>query len=201
MQLIYTSPIINYLLKTCLIALFSGFNHWSSNVANAQTSPHLPDIRIIFNRVGADVPGVIEQLRQLQNNNGERMPKLPNELDITQRSIILLSCKPGEQKTSNALIIHIHRQIIVQPSEILLAETAIWRDMRLTSTRKHTNLTRIHQKRSKRVQNYEAPPDYPKIMEATKWIKTKDNKILLTGGKPVKRFTGSRLIPDSCHSK
>ncbi|UJB73197.1 hypothetical protein HRE53_32015 (plasmid) [Acaryochloris sp. 'Moss Beach'] len=209
MQLKYSSPIIKYLLKTCLIALFSGFNHWSSNVAIAQSFlpiriPAIPssiEIRGIVNQFGLEDQnsGLIKQFIQFSKNDSERIPILPNEIDITQRSVIWLSCKPGGPKANNTL--SIHRPTMVQPSEILLAESAIWRDMRLTSTSKHSYFMRIHQRRPKRLQNYEVQSARPKVMQATGWIQTKDNKILLTDGKPVKQFSSSRLSPDSCHSR
>lgn len=199
MQIRYTFPIVNYLLKTCLIAIFLGFSHWSSNVAIAQLS--LVEIEGIVNDFGLNSQNsdLTRRFIQFSKNDIKRVPILPNEIDISQRSVIWLSCRPGGLKANSTLIIH--RPIIVQPSEIFLAEMDVWHDMRLNSIRKRPKLMNIYQRRPERLQNDKAQFDRPKLIEAKGWIKTKDAKTMLTGRKPVKQFIGSQLSPDSCHSR
>lgn len=182
---------------------FLGPNTLDTDIAIAQTSFSLADLpqstQNSIKNSNIETADIVEQTRQVSKSKNDRLQNLLKEIDFTQKSVIWLSCKPGGIETNSTFIIQ--RPTRSQPTKNPLAERAIWQDMRFKTLIENQQFARISQRLTKHLQHGEAQSTYPKMMQATSWLKTEDNKIILTGGIPVERLRGGRTTSKSCNNQ
>jgi len=182
------------------VVIFSILNKISINIAFAQNESFSSSIQEKINSTSGNnnfrALDVIEQVMRLNNSKSSNLEGFLNEIDLSENVVIYLSCKPGGIQANSTLALQHNTSF--QPARNLFNEQAVWQDMRLKIPIKNKDFMQSHQRLIKYLQKSDSRSSYPQRMQATNWLKTKDDQIRLTGGIPVTSFRGGIITPKTC---
>lgn len=141
----------------------------------------------VLAQVVSPPPDIREQFINNLNVEPTKLLKVPAPLKEL-KTLIKVNCAGAN------LFLFIHRPMNVLTPHDSLEDYAIWHDLRLSTRMDQIKHTAINIQKVKPIKRSKTHTARTKILQATKLVKTKDDRILLTGGVPIVRSSSN------CHN-